>query len=208
VRIGERSQDVIDGVLPQYKKSAKTRVQVFLNAVVVTETFPACRLKENPVSILPIATSSVLAGQSVIRQTIAVGSGQAQDSAPESSTAVSLSKNAQAWAESEARFDRYRHRISPYACNFFTRDDRKVIGEAYEIAEGLAAKRGELVMKKIDKLVNELAVFRIQQHMRGELVMLAVRQAYEDEHPDEPYQVDLAHLPLLGKIREMTGAGG
>jgi hypothetical protein len=165
------------------------------------------------VSILPVAASSVLAGQSVIRLTPAIGTGQAdpaQDSAPESSAAVSLSKNAQAWVESEERFDRYRHRISPYACNFFTRDDRKVIGEAYEIAEGLAAKRGELVMEKIDKLVNELAVFRIRQNMRGELVMLAVRQArgQGEDDPDAPYQVDLAHLPLLGKIREMTGAGG
>jgi hypothetical protein len=127
--------------------------------------------------------------------------------APKSSATDGLSENAKAWQESEARFDRYRNRISTYACNFFTRGDRKVVGEAYEIAE----RFGEGAMKKIDKLANELAAFRIRQHMQGELVMLAVNQARGQQgkdDPDAPYQVDLAHLPLLGKIREMAGPGG
>jgi hypothetical protein len=126
-------------------------------------------------------------------------------STPKSSATDGLSANAKAWLESEARFDRYRHRINSYACNFFTRGDRKVIGEAYEIAENLNRD-----MTKIDKLVNELAAFRIRQHMQGELVMLAVkhvRAQQGEEDPDAPYQVDLAHLPLLGKIREMAGPG-
>lgn len=126
-------------------------------------------------------------------------------SASRPSNTDGLSENARAWQESEARFEKYRDRISAYACSFFTRGDRKVVGEAYEIAEGL----GEGAMEKIDKLANELAAFRIRQSMQSELVMLAVKQARnQEEDPDAPYQPDLAHLPLLGKIREMAGPGG
>ena len=157
--------------------------------------------EKNPVSIFPIASSFALAGQTAIRP--AVGSGQT-DPALESSAAVSLSKNAQARLESEARFERYQSRISPYVCNFFTADDRRVIGEAYETAEN--KKRDQT---KIDKLVYELGAFRIQQHMRGELVMAVVNQTRDKDDPlDAPPRTDLAHLPLLGAIRKMNGAGG
>jgi hypothetical protein len=160
--------------------------------------FSACRPKESPVSILPIASSFVLVGQTAIQP--AVGS----DQAPKSSAAVSLSKKAQARLESEERFERYQSRIKPSARKFFTADDRRLIGEAYEIAED---KKRDLT--KIDKLVHELAAFRILQHLRGELVMAVVNQTRdEDDQLEAPPQVDLAHLPLLGKIREMTGAGG
>lgn len=141
------------------------------------------------------------------------------------STVVKLSRNAQLWQQSEARFEKFQARISPYARNFFTRDDRRVIGEAYEAAGGKpgileSSGKNEWRMKEVDKLVGELAAYRIMQHSRGELVMVAVRQALsgaEDEgeegskkeniEDDTPPQVDLAHMKLLGKIRELTGAG-
>jgi hypothetical protein len=154
------------------------------------------------VSISPIANFPV-----PVRRSSATDGGQAdpaQDSALKSSAAVSLSKNAQARLESEARFERYQSRINPSALKYFTAEDRRVIGEAYETAE---SKNRD--MKKIDKLVHELAAFRIQQYMRGELVLAVVNQARDEGNEiDAPRRVDLAHLPLLGKIREMNGAGG
>ena len=146
---------------------------------------------------MPIASSFVLPGQNAIRFDIV-------STNPAPSAPVSLSKKAQARLESEQRFERYESRIKTYVRKFFTADDRRLIGEAYEIAEDK-----KLDLTKIDKLVHELGAFRILQHLRGELVMVAVKQALGDEDDDEaPPQVDLAHLPLLGKIRQMTGAGG
>ncbi|MCL2162244.1 MAG: hypothetical protein FWH56_10240 [Betaproteobacteria bacterium] len=152
-------------------------------------------------SILPITSSFALAGQITLRP--AIGSNHANP-ALEPSAAVSLSKNAQARLESEERFEKYRSRISPYVCNFFTADDRRVIGEAYQVAED---KDRDLT--KIDKLVYELGAFRIQQHMRFELVMSAINQTRDEgDEIDAPPRIDLAHLPLLGAIRKMNGAGG
>ena len=180
---------------------AEVHGQVFLNAAVVMDTPTACRAKKKSMPVLSIASSFTLAGQPVIRP--AVGSDRV-DSSSGSSAAVSLSKNAQARLESEERFEKYQSRINQYMRNFFTADDRRVIGEAYEIAE-----KKERDLTKIDKLVYELGAFRIQQHMRGELVMAVVNQSRDkDDQLDAPPRTDLAHLPLLGEIRKMNGAGG
>jgi len=177
-------------------------------------------------SALPIANTAtystahanVRVGQSALRQTDASASEQAESTqnpaqkqsltvnplTAKPSTTVSLSKNAEAWMESEKRFEQYKDRLNPDALKFLSINDRRVIGQAYEAAEKSSNSPG-FAMEKIDKLANELVAFRIQQHMRGELVMVLVDPKDEYEKPPE---IDIAHLPLLGEIRKMNGAGG
>lgn len=124
------------------------------------------------------------------------------------STVVKLSKNAQTLREDEERFGRYQGRVSAFACSFLTRDDRRVIGKAYEAAENASRGNPEdsARMKQVDKLVGDLVAFRITQHSRGEVVRVAIRQALdaakddeeEEDNEDEPLRIEPEHLPLLG----------
>jgi len=162
------------------------------------------------------AHANVRVGQNALRQTDAFASEQAESTQNpkqyltltpvtiKPSATVSLSRNAEAWMESEKRFEEYKDRLNPDALKFLSANDRRVIGEAYEAAEKSSNSPG-FALEKIDKLANELIAFRIQQHMRGELVMTLVDP--EDAYEKSP-EIDLAHLPLLGEIRRMNGAGG
>ncbi|MDR2626399.1 MAG: hypothetical protein LBC37_08720 [Zoogloeaceae bacterium] len=94
------------------------------------------------------------------------------------------------------RFGKYQARLDPYMVTFFSINDKKIIGEAYE----MATKEEDLA--RIDKLVMELGALRIRQHLNGELIR-SVRT--EKVNPDDvPYEPDVAHLPLLGEMKRLA----
>lgn len=127
--------------------------------------------------------------------------------APESAAAVvdisGKGKLLQALQESEERFQKYENRLNPYMRTFLTLGDRRVIGEAYQMAEDKGRS-----LEKIDELVHELGALRIQQHMNGELVVAVVNQSRDEDAVLAAFQEsDLAHLPLLGEMKRMSGTG-
>ncbi|MDR2364617.1 MAG: hypothetical protein LBD68_02010 [Zoogloeaceae bacterium] len=95
------------------------------------------------------------------------------------------------------RFGKFQNRLDPYMVTFFSINDKKIIGEAYEMA---AATDEDLA--RIDKLVIELGALRIQQHMKGELIRSVSTKKVNPD--DVPYEPDIAHLPLLGEMKRMA----
>ncbi|MDR0735812.1 MAG: hypothetical protein LBF51_03085 [Zoogloeaceae bacterium] len=94
------------------------------------------------------------------------------------------------------RFGKYQVRLDPYMTTFFSTNDKKIIGEAYE----MAVEEGDLA--RIDKLVMELGALRIRQRLNGELIR-SVRM--KKVNPDDvPYEPDVAHLPLLGEMKRLA----
>ncbi|MDR3158107.1 MAG: hypothetical protein LBU11_03675 [Zoogloeaceae bacterium] len=94
------------------------------------------------------------------------------------------------------RFGKFQARLDPYMVTFFSINDKKIIGEAYE----MATKEEDLA--RIDKLVMELGALRIQQRLNGELIR-SVRM--ENVNPDDvPYEPDVAHLPLLDEMKHLA----
>jgi hypothetical protein len=102
------------------------------------------------------------------------------------------------------RFGKFQNRLNPYMVTFFSVNDKKIIGEAYELVDF----DNEYEVARVDKLVMELGTLRIWQHMTGELIRSADPDA-EKVNPDEvPYEPDSAHLPLLGEIKRMSARSG
>jgi hypothetical protein len=93
-----------------------------------------------------------------------------------------------------ALFDKYAPRLDKYLRNFYTADDKKLVGEAYQMAEEKGVKP-----EKIDKLARELGALRIRQQLAGQLVLSTAKDG------DEPRQVDIAHMGLLGEMHRMSG---
>jgi hypothetical protein len=93
-------------------------------------------------------------------------------------------------------FGKYQKRMQGYRA-FFTENDKKILGEAYEMASG-----NEADLKRIDKLAAELGVLRLQQQLAGELLRGATNQG----EADAPYEADSAHLAILGEMRRMSAA--
>ncbi|MDR1889819.1 MAG: hypothetical protein LBQ81_10640 [Zoogloeaceae bacterium] len=94
-------------------------------------------------------------------------------------------------------YGKYEHRLNPFMRQFFTRDDKELLGKAYALAD-----RKNFNLEKIDKLARELGLVRIRQYMAGELVLVAVDQEQDE---NAPRQVDLAHLAILGEMKKMAG---
>ena len=88
----------------------------------------------------------------------------------------------------------------------FTDNDRKLLGEAYRLAGGDPKD-----MEKLDRLATELGALRIQQRLAGELIASVSDKPLEDRNGDGEvnsddvrYEVDFAHLAILGEMVRMA----
>ncbi|MDR0674300.1 MAG: hypothetical protein LBF93_11770 [Zoogloeaceae bacterium] len=98
------------------------------------------------------------------------------------------------------------NRLKPVTVAAFNDNDRKLLGEAYRLTGG-----DEKDMEKLDRLTIELGALRIQQRLTGELIASASGKPLEDRNgdgevnsDDARYEVDFAHLPILGEMKRMA----
>jgi hypothetical protein len=92
-------------------------------------------------------------------------------------------------------FERYAHRLDSQMLNYLTRDDKALLGQAYQLAE-----EKNYGLEKMDKLARKLGIYRYQQFMEGYLVLSAV-----GAKDDDILHVDLAHMEILGEMKKMAG---
>jgi hypothetical protein len=96
-------------------------------------------------------------------------------------------------------------RFKPMTVAAFTDNDKKLLGEAYRLANG----NGE-DMKKLDELAGELGALRIRQRLNGELIasLPSPRDDLDGNGKinvdDTPYEVETAHLAILGEMKRLA----
>jgi hypothetical protein len=96
-------------------------------------------------------------------------------------------------------------RFKPMTVAAFTDNDKKLLGEAYRLANG-----NEEDMKKLDELAGELGALRIRQRLNGELIasLPSPRDDLDGNGKinvdDTPYEVETAHLAILGEMKRLA----
>jgi hypothetical protein len=200
-----------------------------LQSIFSGSSFPACGRKKqqkcktagpsmNTINLSQLSSHSPSSAQSATAASVATSETTddeqmqpATNTSPESSTVVRISMESLRLIRQEAvvpckeekknealdLYGKYEHRLNQYTRSFFTQDDKELLGEAYRMAD----EKGR-DLKKIDKLANELGVWRIQQYMAGDLVLSATGQ---ERDKNAPRQTDLAHMAILGEMRKMAG---
>lgn len=101
-------------------------------------------------------------------------------------------------------FGEIQNRFSSLMVGAFTENDKKLLGQAYEMA-----KDNEKYEKKMDELSLKLGALRIQQQLNGELVRSTEVQRDLNgdgkiNSDDHPYQPEPAHLEILGFMKYMA----
>jgi hypothetical protein len=97
-------------------------------------------------------------------------------------------------------------RFKPEMVAAFTDNDRKLLGEAYRLADG-----DEKDLEKLDRLTIELGALRIRQRLNGQIIASVSGKRLEDRNGDGEvnnddvrYEVDFAHLSILGEMKRMA----
>ncbi|GHU12792.1 hypothetical protein FACS1894185_7050 [Betaproteobacteria bacterium] len=101
-------------------------------------------------------------------------------------------------------FGKIQKRFDVRMVNAFTENDKKLLGQAYELAHG-----NEKYEKKLDELSIELGALRIRQQLNGELIRSTEVQRDRNgdgkiNSDDHPYQPEPAHYEILGFMKYMA----
>lgn len=125
----------------------------------------------------------------------------------------SLSPEAKALAKIKIVFDdnpdgslfgKIQKRFDVRMVGAFTENDKKLIGQAYQLANG-----NEKYEKKLDELSIKLGALRIRQQLSGELVRSTEVQRDRNgdgkiNSDDHPYHPEPAHYEILGFMKYMA----